>query len=57
MPPLRIATAITMNASPHYSSTGDDAEGIAVGLMQICTLPSGPWNDPTAPVWDGWSAR
>lgn len=49
MPPLRIAPAITMNASPRYSTTGIDAEGIAMGLLQICTLPSGPWNDPTAP--------
>lgn len=49
MPPIRIAPAITMNASPHYSTTGDDAAEIAMGLLQICTLPSGPWNDPTAP--------
>lgn len=32
-----------------FSATDTEANEIALGLLQIGSLPSGPWNDPTAP--------
>ncbi len=32
-----------------YSTDDTEANEIALGLLQISSLPSGPWNDPTAP--------
>lgn len=32
-----------------FSAEDDDARAIALGLLQIRALPSGAWNDPTAP--------
>lgn len=36
--------------SERFSSTDTEANEIALGLLQISSLPSGPWNDPTAPA-------
>lgn len=36
-------------ASELFSTTDTEATEIALGLLQITSLPSGPWNDPTAP--------
>lgn len=36
-------------ASELFSTTDAEATEIALGLLQITSLPSGPWNDPTAP--------
>ncbi|MDY0984215.1 DUF1266 domain-containing protein [Microbacterium sp. CFBP9023] len=35
--------------SERFSTTDTEANEIALGLLQISSLPSGPWNDPTAP--------
>lgn len=35
--------------SADFSTTDTEANEIALGYMQISNLPSGPWNDPTAP--------
>ncbi|MEV7610741.1 DUF1266 domain-containing protein [Microbacterium sp. NPDC089320] len=35
--------------SERFSTADTEANEIALGLLQITTLPSGPWNDPTAP--------
>ena len=32
-----------------FSTSDTEANEIALGLLQISSLPSGPWNDPTAP--------
>lgn len=44
-----ILPAAKVKASERFS-TSDTAENeIALGFLQICTAPSGAWNDPTAP--------
>ncbi|OAN41223.1 DUF1266 domain-containing protein [Microbacterium sp. H83] len=50
MSPLtRIIPAPKLMPSPSFSTTDIPANEIALGFLQIRTLPSGPWNDPTAP--------
>lgn len=38
-----------LTPSGQFSATDLEANEIALGLLQIGSLPSGPWNDPTAP--------
>lgn len=48
-PLTRILPLPKLIISPHHPTTGVDANEIALGFLQIRTLPSSPWNDPTAP--------
>ncbi|WP_176697127.1 DUF1266 domain-containing protein [Microbacterium sp. 3J1] len=47
-PLTRIIPAPKLSASSDFATTGVEADEIALGFLQIRTLPSGPWNDPTA---------
>ncbi len=44
-----VRAAPRLAASELFSTTDTEANEIALGLLQISSLPSGPWNDPTAP--------
>lgn len=48
-PSAWFSSAPRLTASELFSATDADATAIAIGLLQIRTLPSGAWNDPTAP--------
>lgn len=48
-PSLWFSSAPRLVASELFSTTDADARAIALGLVQIRSLPSGAWNDPTAP--------
>lgn len=50
MSPTRwFARSHGLTPSEQFSDSDLDANALALGLMQIRTLPSGAWNDPTAP--------
>lgn len=44
-----ILPASKVTASSRYATDDAAANELALGYLQIRTLPSGPWNDPTAP--------
>jgi len=44
-----ILPASPFPASSRYSTSDAAANEIALGFLQIRSVPSGPWNDPTAP--------
>lgn len=44
LPPTKV------KPSARFSAVDLEANEIALGFLQISTLPSGPWNDPTAPA-------
>lgn len=48
-PLARIIPSPKLMTSSRHATTGIEANEIALGFLQIRTLPSGPWNDPTAP--------
>lgn len=49
MSPTRwFARSHGLTPSEQFSDSDLDANALALGLMQIRTLPSGAWNDPTA---------
>ena len=45
-----ILPATKVKPSARFSAVDNEANEIALGFLQISTLPSGPWNDPTAPA-------
>ncbi|WP_295033493.1 DUF1266 domain-containing protein [uncultured Microbacterium sp.] len=45
-----IMPAAKVKPSEKFSTDDREADEIALGFLQIVNMPSGPWNDPTAPA-------
>ncbi|MFT4028514.1 MAG: DUF1266 domain-containing protein [Protaetiibacter sp.] len=49
---LKLIPDAKLRTSDAHSTTDAEANELALGYLQIDNLPSGPWNDPTAPDLD-----